>query len=146
MPRYFIEVAYRGTNYSGSQKQQNANSIQSEIEKALNIFFKQPISLTGASRTDAGVHALQNFFHFDMEESIELSPAVKGDLRGIAYRLNAILPVDIAISNILKVIKTAHCRFDAIEREYKYFIYSKKNPFLKDRAYFFPYKMEFGKL
>ena len=67
MPRYFIEVSYKGTNYSGFQIQQNANSIQAEIEKALKIFYKQDFKLTGSSHTDAGVHALQNFFHFDTE-------------------------------------------------------------------------------
>ena len=65
MPRYFIEVSYKGTNYSGFQVQLNANSVQSEMEKALEIFYKQRFGLTGSSRTDAGVHALQNFFHFD---------------------------------------------------------------------------------
>jgi tRNA pseudouridine38-40 synthase len=65
MLRYFIEVAYKGTRYAGFQIQQNANSIQAEIEKALKIFFKEDISLTCSSRTDAGVHALSNYFHFD---------------------------------------------------------------------------------
>ena len=145
MPRYFIEVAYKGTNYSGFQIQKNASSIQSEIEKALNIFFRsinptsvlvekgKEIRLTGASRTDAGVHAKQNFFHFDIEPGIYSSSHV--------YNLNAILPDDIAIKNIFPVADTAHCRFDAVSREYKYFIYWKKNPFLRDRAYYYPFKI-----
>src|SRR6186997_875756 len=103
MSRYFIDVSYKGTNYSGFQIQQNANSIQSEIEKALSIFFKQSFNLTGSSRTDAGVHALQNFFHFDLEHSLipgndfqqiegsKVSPR-GGDLEGALYNLNAILP------------------------------------------------------
>ncbi|MEJ7675935.1 MAG: hypothetical protein WKF59_25365 [Chitinophagaceae bacterium] len=70
MPRYFIEVSYKGTNYSGFQIQQNANSIQAEVEKALRVFYKKDFELTGSSRTDAGVHALQNFFHFDVENSL----------------------------------------------------------------------------
>ena len=65
MPRYFLEVAYKGTNYSGFQVQENANSIQAEVENALHLFFRNPIELTGSSRTDTGVHALQNFFHFE---------------------------------------------------------------------------------
>src|SRR5688572_13312906 len=130
MPRYFIEVAYKGTKYSGFQIQKNASSIQSEIEKALQIFYKRDFELTGASRTDAGVHALQNFFHFDVEKA--LSTYGKG--AGEVYNLNAILPDDIAIKNIFPVADTAHCRFDAVSREYKYFIYWKKNPFLRDRA------------
>src|SRR5687768_8571110 len=104
MPRYFIEVAYKGTNYSGFQIQKNASSIQSEIEKTLRIFYKHDFELTGASRTDAGVHALQNFFHFDVEhtlktEASKVSPD-GGDLEGAVYNLNAILPDDIAIKNI----------------------------------------------
>ncbi|MBS1655892.1 MAG: tRNA pseudouridine(38-40) synthase TruA, partial [Bacteroidetes bacterium] len=67
MPRYFLEVSYKGDNYSGFQVQENANTIQGEIEKALAILLKQQVILTGSSRTDAGVHALQNYFHFDIE-------------------------------------------------------------------------------
>ncbi len=129
MPRYFIEVAYRGTNYSGFQIQQNANSIQAEVEKALKIFYKEEFRLTGSSRTDAGVHALQNFFHFDTEALIEDG----------SYHLNAILPADIIIKKIFQVKPGNHCRFDALSREYVYYIYNYKNPFLPDRAYFFPY-------
>ena len=70
MSRYFLEVSYKGTNYSGFQTQHNANSIQEEIEKAFVILQKEKIIMTGSSRTDAGVHALQNFFHFDFERSI----------------------------------------------------------------------------
>ena len=130
MSRYFIEVTYRGTRYAGFQTQKNANSIQAEVEKALSIFYKTPFGLTGSSRTDAGVHALQNYFHFDFES--EILPAQ-------VYNLNAILPADIVIKRIVQVASEAHCRFDALSREYKYFIYQNKNPFLDDRAYFFPY-------
>ena len=70
MPRYFIEVSYKGTKYSGFQVQQNAITIQSEVENALAIRFRQSFQLTGASRTDAGVHALQNYFHFDVEDEL----------------------------------------------------------------------------
>ncbi len=174
MPRYFIEVSYKGTAYSGFQVQQNAVTIQSEVEKALRIFFKQTFSLTGSSRTDAGVHALQNYFHFDTNhpltkkeypnelqtpkvsspggdlEEAELQtsqvPSPGGDLGAASYHLNAILPKDIIIKRIFRVEETAHCRFDAITREYKYFIYRNKNPFLQDRAYYFPYNLDIHKL
>ena len=132
MPRYLIEVSYKGTNYSGFQVQQNANSIQAEIEKALEIFYKQKFELTGSSRTDAGVHALQNFFHFDND----------AELKDGSYNLNAILPGDIVVKRILKVNDNAHCRFDALSREYHYFIYQNKNPFLEDRAYYVPYTID----
>lgn len=137
MPRYFLEVAYKGTNYSGFQVQQNANSIQSEVEKALQVFFKQAVQLTGSSRTDAGVHALQNYFHFDADILLTNRQL---------YNLNAILPADIVLKNVAEVPPNAHCRFDAISRQYKYYIYAKKDPFLQDRAWFYPYRMDMDAL
>jgi len=132
MPRYFIEVSYKGTNYSGFQVQQNANSVQAEVEKALQIYFKQKFELTGSSRTDAGVHALQNFFHFDAATTINDE----------VYNLNAILPGDIVIKSIKEVKPDAHCRFDAVSREYWYYIYQQKQPFIQDRAYYYPYSLD----
>jgi len=132
MPRYFIEVAYLGTNYSGFQIQKNAISIQSEIEKALLTVLKKNIQLTGSSRTDAGVHALQNFFHFDVDTIIQ---------KNIVYNLNAILPIDIAVKSLRVVQPNAHARFDAISRAYKYIITQEKNPFLDGKAWFYPYKI-----
>ena len=132
MPRYFIEVSYKGTNYSGFQKQQNANSVQAELEKALDIFYRQKFELTGSSRTDAGVHALQNFFHFDSDTVLEDG----------SYNLNAILPADIVCKRIFVVADNAHCRFDAISRQYHYYLYQDKNPFLQGRAYYVPYSVD----
>jgi len=139
MLRYFIEVLYKGTHYAGFQIQQNANSIQAEIEQALSIFFKETFSLTGSSRTDAGVHASSNFFHFDTNCLAAYTPdrLAKG-----VYNLNAILPDDIVIKKIHLVKSDAHCRFDAIGREYKYFIYQLKDPFLSDRAFYYPYQLD----
>lgn len=137
MPRYFLELAYKGTNYSGFQIQENANSIQQEVEKALGIFFRARFELTGSSRTDGGVHAMQNFFHFDYEGDIE---------NRVLYNVNAILPPDIVINNVYPVAPDAHCRFDAIGREYRYYIYRVKNPFLADRAWFYPYTLDRGNL
>jgi tRNA pseudouridine38-40 synthase len=139
MPRYFIEVSYKGTAYSGFQVQKNANSIQAEIEKALSVFFKQTFSLTGSSRTDSGVHALQNYFHFDSVQPL----AEKAEF---IYNLNAILPLDIVVKRIFLVDENAHCRFEAVSREYNYFIYRDKNPFLEGRAYYFPYTLDVDKL
>ena len=132
MPRYFIEVAYKGTNYSGFQKQHNANSIQAELENALEVFYRQKFELTGSSRTDAGVHALQNFFHFDSD-----TPLADG-----SYNLNAILPNDIVCKRIFQVTDGAHCRFDATSREYHYYIYQQKDPFLQDRGCYVPYPVD----
>lgn len=130
MQRYFLEIAYKGTAYNGFQIQKNANTIQAEVEKALQTLFKQSFELTGSSRTDAGVHALQNFFHFDSELQIE---------QKAIYNLNAILPADIVAKNIYKVTNDNHSRFDADARAYKYYIYQNKNAFVADRAYFFPF-------
>ncbi len=140
MPRYFLEVSYKGTAYAGFQKQQNANTIQDEIEKALLIYFKQKIDLTGSSRTDAGVHALQNYFHFDL--TLELIPAWEK----VCYHLNAILPVDIVVQKVFAVKDDAHCRFDAKYRTYEYTLYMQKDPFLADRAFFYPYKLNLALL
>ena len=132
MPRYFLKLSYKGTAYNGFQIQQNAITIQSEVEKALEIFYKEKINLTGSSRTDAGVHALENYFHFDTSIHI--------DSKHI-YNLNAILADDIVLLDVYQVKDDAHCRFDADYRAYQYFIYQQKNPFLKDKAYFFPYTL-----
>jgi tRNA pseudouridine38-40 synthase len=137
MSRYFLEVSYKGTNYSGFQSQENANTVQAEVEKAFKILQKQEVILTGSSRTDSGVHALQNFFHFDFEGKVHPQ---------FAYKINAILPSDIVVKNIIPVAPDAHCRFDAIAREYNYYIYRHKDPFLKDRAFYFPYKLDLEKM
>jgi tRNA pseudouridine38-40 synthase len=137
MPRYFLEVAYKGTNYAGFQIQQNANTIQAEVQKALALVYKQKIELTGSSRTDAGVHALQNFFHFNTELQIDNSKC---------YNLNAILPQDIVVNKITLVNNDFHCRFNAKGREYKYYVQLNKNPFKNQFSYFFPYKLNYNLL
>jgi tRNA pseudouridine38-40 synthase len=129
MPRYFLEVSYKGTNYSGFQMQQNTGkTIQAEIENAFLVLQKEAVLLTGSSRTDAGVHALQNYFHFDYGNVVH---------HQFVYKMNAILPADIVIKKLTLVKGEAHCRFDAISRRYKYAIYRHKDPFLEDRAYYF---------
>lgn len=136
--RYFLEVSYKGTAYSGFQSQQNTGlTIQSEVEKAFRVLQKEEVVLTGSSRTDAGVHALQNFFHFDFIGTVHPQ---------FIYKINAILPEDIVINKLIPVRDEAHARFDAISRRYKYYIYRRKDPFLKDRAFYFPYKLETEKM
>jgi tRNA pseudouridine38-40 synthase len=132
MPRYFLELSYKGTAYSGFQSQHNANTVQAEVEKAFLVLQKEKVVFTGSSRTDSGVHALQNFFHFDYN----------GDVHAhFVYKLNAILPSDIVIKKLHRVNDDAHCRFHAISREYRYYVYRSKDPFIADRAYFFPYRL-----
>jgi tRNA pseudouridine38-40 synthase len=136
MPRYFIEVAYRGTAYSGFQVQANAVTIQSEVERVLQILLRERVSLTGSSRTDAGVHALQNFFHLDLLQPIDSRVR---DLHELTYKLNALLPQDIVVKRVVVVGSDRHCRFDAVSRDYLYRIYRFKDPFLEGRGYYFPY-------
>jgi tRNA pseudouridine38-40 synthase len=137
MSRYFLEVAYKGTAYSGFQSQQNVNTIQAEIEEAFAVLQKEKLIMTGSSRTDAGVHALQNYFHFDYLGNIHPD---------FVYKMNSILPADIVVKKIYSVSPNSHSRFDATERHYCYYIYQSKNPFLHDRAFYFPYKLNLKKM
>jgi tRNA pseudouridine38-40 synthase len=133
MSRYFIEVAYNGLNYSGFQVQANANTIQAEVEKAFTTIQREKIVLTGSSRTDAGVHAAQNFFHFDTEKLLQSS---------LVYKMNALLPWDIVVKNIYKMPEESHCRFDATGRSYIYKIHKAKDPFKYKQSYYYPYKLD----
>lgn len=138
MSRYFIDLSYLGGRYSGFQAQHNANTVQAEVERSIEILRKEKIVLTGSSRTDTGVHALNNYFHFDT--GLPLEP------REFVYKLNAILPKDIAINRVIPVADEAHCRFDAMGREYRYVVYRKKDPFLQDRAFYFPYRLDIARM
>ncbi|MGZ8537986.1 MAG: tRNA pseudouridine(38-40) synthase TruA [Flavisolibacter sp.] len=133
MSRYFLELAYRGTRYKGFQIQENSNTIQSEVETALATIQRSHISLTGSSRTDTGVHALQNYFHFDFEG--EINPH-------LVYKMNALLPNDIAIKNCILMKPESHSRFDALSRRYHYRIHRKKDPFFEGLSFFYPYKLD----
>jgi len=130
MKRFFIYLAYNGTNYCGWQNQPNGISIQQKIEEALNIFLRKPLSITGAGRTDAGVHARLMVAHFDWEDETI-------DLPFLTEKLNCLLPKDISIYKILPVTPEAHARFDAISRTYKYYVCQEKDPF----AYPFYYRI-----
>lgn len=137
MNRYFIEVGYKGAQYSGFQVQENAHTVQAEIDHALSTLFREKMESTGSSRTDAGVNAQQNFLHFDTE--LPLHPQ-------FLYKINAILPDDIVLRAIYQVPPDANSRFAALARSYEYTLYTRKDPFLKDRGYFFPYKMDIAAL
>ena len=121
MPRYFIYLSYDGSNYHGWQVQPNAPTVQEKLESALSLLMRTPISLTGAGRTDTGVNAWTMVAHADFSEEI--------DCKQIAYRLNKILPPDIAIHYIRRVKDSAHARFDATSRRYRYYVSTAKNPF-----------------
>ena len=125
--RFFIELQYDGTKYSGWQVQPNAKTVQGVLEKALYFIMSKYIKIIGASRTDSGVHAKQTFAHFDYEENF--------DFEYLKSRLNSFLPDDINVINIYKVKPHVNARFDAEYRIYEYYISYKKNPF--DRYYSF---------
>ncbi|MVT12360.1 tRNA pseudouridine(38-40) synthase TruA [Chitinophaga tropicalis] len=131
--RYFIEVAYKGAAFAGFQVQDNAKTVQSEIDHAISTLMRTSVVTTGSSRTDAGVHAMQNFLHFDMEQPLHPQ---------FLYKVNAILPSDIVARHIYQVADDAHSRFAALGRSYEYTLYMKKDPFLQDRGYFFPYRLD----
>ena len=134
MSRYFIEVSYLGTAFAGFQIQENAMTVQGELEMALTTILRRPVGLTGSSRTDAGVHAIQNYFHFDEDEWLPDT---------LVYNLNALLHNSISVKRIVKMQDQAHSRFDASGRQYQYSIHHLKNPFLNDRSYYFPYPLDF---
>lgn len=119
--RYFVEFSYNGSKYHGWQKQPNANSVQQELIKCLSILLQTEIDLIGAGRTDAGVHAVQMFAHFDYELFF--------DTQRIVHKMNSFLPNDISVSKIFEVKKDTHARFSAISRTYKYYVSEKKNIF-----------------
>jgi len=120
--RYFIQLSYDGTNYHGWQIQDNAGSVQEVVEDALQIAVREKVGLVGAGRTDAGVHAAFYIAHFDSElETLANEKTV--------FKLNCLLPDDIAVQKIFQVRPEAHARFDATYREYKYYISSRKDPF-----------------
>lgn len=130
--RYFIRLAYNGANYCGWQIQPNALSVQEVLENALSTLLKQEIMIVGAGRTDAGVHAKEMIAHFDFS-NIE-------DSEQLTHKLNSFLPKDITIYGIEEVKIDTHARFDAINRTYKYYVTTDKDPFLHPFKYriFFP--------
>lgn len=137
MGRYFIEVCYDGAAFGGFQIQANQVTIQGALEQAMHTLYRSPIALTGASRTDAGVHALQNFLHFDT--AIEIA-------QKHIYNLNAILPKSIVVKAIYSVPENAHARFDAIKRSYIYKIHTQKDPFLEGRSWYYPFPLDIDAL
>ncbi len=123
MLRYFINLSYKGTCYNGWQAQPNTpNTIQQIIQDKLGLLSSHNIELVGCGRTDAGVHALHYTAHFDILQ-LNLEPD------DVVYKLNKMLPDDVAIHSILKVMPEAHARFDALTRTYQYFIHFNKNAF-----------------
>lgn len=131
MHRYFIELAYKGTHFSGWQRQPHAPSIQQTLEETFSRVLGYPLLLTGCGRTDAGVHAQHYIAHADFQEALP---------QEMLHRLNRMLPSDIALYRAIPVHPEAHARFDAISRTYHYFIRFRKDPFSPETAYLYPFR------
>ena len=127
--RYFFHIGYHGTQYSGWQKHAGVISVQLVLETALGKLFKRPIAVVGCGRTDAHVHASQFFFHVDLEQEWDFD---------LFFRLNKILPDDIALFDIIPMQGLPHARFDAVQRAYDYFIHTYKDPFLSEFSSLYP--------
>jgi tRNA pseudouridine38-40 synthase len=139
LKRYFIEISYKGTYYRGWQIQPNQVTVQGEIEQVLSkLNHNSPINVIGCGRTDTGVHASQFFAHFDFE--------TVDNLQSFKFKMNKMLPKDIAIHQIFEVNANAHARFDAIKRTYHYHIITNKNPFLIDTSLLFTQPLDFNKM
>jgi len=135
--RYFVWIKYDGTAYSGWQIQPNAITVQELLNDALATLLKQNIETVGAGRTDAGVHANSFAAHFDLDGGLHQS-----ELETLTYKLNCILPNNIAVSKVERVNNDIHARFSAVSRTYHYLITTEKNPFLLNKAWFLPQNLD----
>ncbi len=129
--RYFLQLAYKGTHFHGWQIQPGKATVQGEINRALTTVLKEETEITGAGRTDAGVHARYYIGHFDSSRK-----GLEKDDK-LLYSLNSLLPDDIAVYRIIPVPHTAHARFDALSRTYQYVITTQKDPFLRETAFLY---------
>ena len=135
MMRYFIDLSFDGTNYHGWQIQPNGMSVQERLQQALSTLLRTPIEVTGAGRTDAGVHARQMIAHFDMAQPV--------DAPQLAYKLNRILPRDISVQAVYEVSDDMHARFSAVSRTYHYYIHTRKDPYLRHYSCEMHYALDF---
>ena len=136
MKRYFIYLSYDGTNYHGWQIQPNGMSVQEELEHALTVLLRETISVTGAGRTDAGVHARMMVAHFDTAQEV--------DTQQLTYKLNKFLRQSIAIQKIIPVATDMHARFSATARTYRYFIHTRKDPYENAYSCLLLYPLDFS--
>jgi len=136
--RYFLYLSYKGTNYHGWQVQKNAVAVQEVLNECLSTILRKKIETYGSGRTDTGVHAIEQVVHFDASKKLY------GD--DFIYKLNSLLPKDIAAKKLISVKPMANSRFDAIERAYIYQITTLKNPFLENQAYYFRKPLELDKM
>jgi tRNA pseudouridine38-40 synthase len=140
MSRYFIDLCFKGTNYHGWQKQSNASSVQSILESVLQTLTRADIKTTGAGRTDAGVHA--RFFTVHFDSVCTLFETKTESLN----KINALLPDDIAVREVYRVLPDAHARFSALSRTYEYSISLIKDPFELETSWYFPVQLDLEQL
>lgn len=138
--RYFIQLSYLGTNYCGWQIQPNEPTVQEVLNTAFSTILQEKIEITGAGRTDTGVHASYYIAHFE-----SLNTLLHNDQK-ILLKINGFLPIDIAVQKIIQVLPDAHARFNATSRTYNYFIHQQKDPFIVDTSWFLPYKLDIQKM
>lgn len=134
--RYFITLSYDGTRFHGWQVQPNGTSVQGELQRALSLILRQDVQVTGAGRTDTGVHARMMVAHFDTDAPL-------ADCKQLAYKLNRLLPCDIAIERIEPVGDDMHARFSATSRTYYYYLHTTKDPFLRHYSCELHYPLDF---
>lgn len=125
--RYFITFSYDGTAYHGWQIQPHCLSVQEELQKAMSTLLRKPMEVIGAGRTDTGVHARKMVAHFDYDEEV--------DCPQLVYKLNKLLPRDIAVQQVEPVAEDMHARFSAKSRTYHYYVHMGKNPFLRSYSW-----------
>ncbi len=123
--RYFLEIAYEGTQYHGWQRQPNGITVQEVLEGALSKLLGETVVVTGQGRTDTGVHATHSYCHLDLEIPLPET---------LLFRLNLLLPQDIYVYRIFPVPAEAHARFSALSRTYEYHLHTRKDPFLYGRS------------
>ena len=136
--RYFLELAYQGTHYHGWQVQPNATTVQGVIQSGLATLLRREVKIVGSSRTDTGVHARQQFAHVDLTTPAEAAQ--------LSYRLNALLPPDIALVGLRPVQPTAHARFAALNRTYHYTVVPQKAPFQRETSYRLSRRLEVAQM
>ena len=133
--RIFLWLSFDGTAYHGWQIQPNGMSVQEKVQQCLSTLLSQPIAVTGAGRTDAGVHARTMVCHFDIDKEL--------DTDQLCYRLNRILPRDISCGRAERVSENMHARFSAKRRTYRYFIHTRRDPFLRHYSVETHWKLDF---
>ena len=137
--RYKIILSYDGSEFCGWQMQNDAKTVQECLQDALSTLLKEEIAVTGAGRTDSKVNAVGYSAHF--ETSVR-----DLDAGAFGYKINAILPHGIKVHDILPAKPDFHARFDARQREYKYFIHRKKDPFMGKYSYLYTFPIDVEKM